>query len=306
MKGAAAAVVAVVALVAVVVCVLLVGTGLGWWSGAPSSGATGERLAVRTSLDPNPSFFGDELAAEVAVDLDTRTVDPKSVQVDPGFVPFSETVAPVVSRSRAGHEETIVYRYTIQCVSDGCLPGAKPRQIQLPPVVVTAAGGARKARALGRWQPVTVVSRLTPADVSASGNRFRRPGVMPRPVFAVSPRPLATALTVLAALLALGALVLLGFEAARLLERRRARTRREPTPLELALTYVREAATRDERDRRRAAGLLAETLAAEGEPSLAASAGDLAWSEATPSPARALALADEVEAERSPEEAQTA
>jgi hypothetical protein len=300
------AVAAVVAVVAVVVLVLLVGTGLGWWSSAPSTGATGARLAVRTSLDPNPSFFGDRLAAEVAVDLDTRTVDPRSVQVDPGFVPFAETEAPVVRRSRAGHEETVVYRYTIQCVSDGCLPGAKPRQIQLPPVVVTASAGTRKTRALGRWQPVTVVSRLTPADVSASGSRFRRPSTIPRAVFAVSPRPLGTALTVLAALLALGAAALLGFEAARLLERRRARTRRQATPLEVALAYVREAATRDPRDRRRAAGLLAETLAAQGEPSLAASAGDLAWSEATPSPARALALADEVEAEQGPEEAETA
>jgi hypothetical protein len=296
------AVAAVAGVAAVVVCVLLVGTGLGWWNGAPSSGATGARLAVRTSLDPNPSFFGDRLAAEVAVDLDTRSVDPKSVQVDPGFVPFSETESPVVSRSRTGHEETIVYRYTIQCVTDGCLPGVKPRRIQLPPVVVTASAGARKARALGRWQPVTVVSRLTPADVSASGNRFRRPSTMPPAVFSVSPRPLATVLTVLAALLALAAVALLGLEVARLLERRRAGARREPTPLELALTYVREAATRDARDRRRAAGLLAETLAAEGEPSLAASAGDLAWSEATPSAARALALADEVEADRAPEE----
>ena len=119
---------------------------------------------------------------------------------------------------------------------------------------------------------------------------------MPPPSYSVSPGTLAEALTVAAGLLALGALALLGFELVRLVERRRRRALVVLTPLEAALAYTREAARRpDAADRRKALALLAETLDSEGAPTLADTAGDVAWSEDPPSPDRALELADEVE-----------
>jgi hypothetical protein len=60
--------------------------------------------------------------------------------------------------------------------------------------------------------------------------------------------------------------------------------------------YAREAAGRESpADRRKALGLLAETLADEGEPELAASAEDVAWAETPPSPADTLSVVEEVE-----------
>jgi hypothetical protein len=284
------------AVAGVAILVLVAVTGLGWWSGAPAGGAPSSALEVRTSFEPNPSFFGDPVVAQVAVQRDTRVVAARSLRVDASFAPYVETAPPAVSRSRAGSAETTLYRYTIQCVTDGCLPLGKPRTVQFPPVVVTASAGTRSVKATGRWAPMLVTSRLTAADVAASAGRFRRPATMPRPVYAVSPGPLAGALTAAAVILALAALALLGVELTRLAARRRRDRAAELTQLEVALAYVREAASRDDAaDRRKAVGLLAETLAVEGRGGLAASADDVAWSEVPPSQARTLRLADEVE-----------
>jgi len=80
-------------------------------------------------------------------------------------------------------------------------------------------------------------------------------------------------------------------------ERRRRSRQAELTPLELAVLHARQSASRlDPADRRKAVGALAEALAADGRTGLADFAGDLAWSEAPPTPARTLTLVDEVEA----------
>ncbi len=284
------------AVAGVAILVLIAVTGLGWWSGTPAGGVPSLALEVRTSLKPNPSFFGDPVVAQVAVQRDTRVVAARSLRVDASFAPYVETAPPVVSRSTAGSAETTLYRYTIQCVTDDCLPLGKPRTVQFPPVVVTASARTRSVKASGRWPPMLVTSRLTAADVAASGGRFRRLATMPRPVYAVSPGLLAGALTAAAVVLALAALALLGLELSRLAGRRRRDAAAELTQLEVALAYVREAASREDvADRRKAVGLLAETLAVEGHGGLAASADDVAWSEVPPSPARTLTLADEVE-----------
>jgi hypothetical protein len=71
------------------------------------------------------------------------------------------------------------------------------------------------------------------------------------------------------------------------------------TPLEAALLYLRQAAGRpDPADRRKALELLATVLEDDGVPALAGTAGDVAWAEEPPSPARVVELADEVETVR--------
>ena len=143
------------------------------------------------------------------------------------------------------------------------------------------------------WPPVTVASRLGKSDVQGSTPHFRHTAPLPSPVYGASPTGLALALTIVAGILGVVAAGLLGFELAALLSRRRA-SAIAPTALESALAFVRDAASRrDAADRRKALGLLAETLAAEGNPTVAEAAEQGAWAEAPPSSERAVEVADE-------------
>ncbi len=85
-------------------------------------------IVVLTSLDPDPTFFGDPVVATVTVTLDTGTIEAGSVAVNPSFDPYAVTGLPHETTSRSGPDETIVYRYTLLCVTDGCVPGKTPRR----------------------------------------------------------------------------------------------------------------------------------------------------------------------------------
>jgi hypothetical protein len=290
--GAAAVVAAVV--------LLLVAVGLGWIGGSSTAGAPATPLAAKTTMTQRPVFFGDPVTADVEVQIDRDTVDPASVRVSPRFEPFVPTGAPEVREDRVGRRETIRYRYTIQCLSDTCLPQRKePLVVQLPPVAVTAAGGGHVLRATATWPVTAILSRLQKKDIGSYQPHFRRPAAVPPPRYAISPSRTADVLTAIGALLALVALGVLAGELARLLQRRRLARAVRRTPLEEALAYTRDAASRpDPADRRKALELLARTLDAEGDPALADETADVAWSEEAPTPERALELADEVEGTR--------
>jgi hypothetical protein len=274
---------------------LIVGTGLGWLnSGQPAATPPASPLSVKVSLAPHPAFFGDVLAAEIDVQIDPSVVSETSIRLTPSFAPYVETAPPRVSRSGGGRRALLSYHYSLQCVSDTCLPLEKPFVLKLTPVTVTARSGAQSLRATAPWPVSFIASRLSAADIATT--HFRRATSMPPVSYAVSPSGLADALTAAAALLAITALGLIGFELIRLVERRRARALATLSPLAAALAYTREAAgRRDPADRRKALGLLAETLDGAGASELAGTAGDVAWSEEPPTPDRALALADEVE-----------
>ena len=287
---------AVAAAVAVVAIVLVVGTALGWWNGTPTGGgAPTTPLAAQTALDPNPAFYGDPVTASVHVQYDPKVVSAASIRVDTSFAPYVETEPPAVSSTRTGGTASAVYRYTIQCLTDGCLPLGKPARLRFPAAVVRAGTGAQTAKATAPWRPLYVTSRLSAADVTA-GQHFHRPSTLLPPEYAVSPGLTAGLLTLAAAILAVAAFVLVGLEVRRVLARRRARAAGRLGRREIALAYARDAAARtDAADRRKALGLLAETLADEGEPALAASAEDVAWAEEEPSAERTLAVVDDVE-----------
>jgi len=291
--GAAAVVTAVV--------LLLVAVGLGWiGGGSTTAGAPGTPLAVKTTLTPRPVFFGDPVTADVDVQIDKGAVDPASVRVSPAFDPFVPTGAPQVRENRVGRRETIRYRYTLQCLSDTCLPQRKdPLVIQLPPVAVTAAGGGRALRTTATWPVTAILSRLQKKDLGSYQPHFRRPAAVPPPRYAISPSRTADVLTAIGAVLALVALGVLAGELARLLQRRRLAKAVRRTPLEEAVAYTRDAASRpDPADRRKALELLARTLESEGDPALADATADVAWSEEAPTPEQALELANEVESTR--------
>ena len=275
--------------------VLIVGTGLGWWNAKPSGAAPpAQRIAASTSLEPHPAFYGDALTAEIEVVIDRDAVSATSVRVTPSFAPYVQTGPPAVIDTTAGRQETLRYRYAIQCVSDACLPLAKPFALKLPAVTVVAKAGAEQLTATAEWPTTFIASRLTAKDVATT--HFRWAKTAPPPAYAVSPGPLAGLLTIAAGLLGVVSLALIAFELVRLVERRRQRALVVLTPLEAALAYTRDAARRpDPADRRKALGLLAATLGSEGVATLADTAGDVAWSEEPPTPDRAIELADEVE-----------
>ena len=253
-------------------------------------------LVVQTALQPNPTFFGDLLVAEVTVDFDARSIAARSIVVSPDFAPYLTVGASQVGTSRVGDEATAVYRYTLQCTNDGCLPAGSVRQVRFPPVIVSAALAGGRVRTTEPWPALVVATRLSKAELAGATPSFRSASTMPPPDYTVSPDLVAALLVGLGVLLALAAFALLGVELLGARRDRRRRSARALSPLEAAIAYTRQAADRaDPTDRRKAIGLLARTLAAEGHDSLAASTTSVAWSDMPPSPASARTLADEAE-----------
>jgi hypothetical protein len=279
-----AAIVALLAGAAVVAIVVV--TALGGFSNGPQAPAPTAPLAVQTSLVARTIAFGDLAVAEVSVAFDPRVVAARSIRVEPSFGAFVQTAAAVVQRTRSGNTATIVYRFPLQCVTDGCVPRGRSLAVALPPVVVTAAAGSRRLVSTRRWPTLVVASRLG-KEPTASVPAFRR-AALPPVRYGASP-VLADLLTAAAGLLAAAAAVLAALEFAAFARRRRG-NRVLRTPLAVAVAYVRQAAARpDPADRRKALALLARTLAREGEPARAAAAGDVAWAEEAPSGDRTLA-----------------
>jgi hypothetical protein len=257
------------------------------WSSPP------RQLALRTSVDPATSFFGDEITADVAVDL--RAASHAKLRVEPDFGPFAQIGPPRIERSGAAGDVTVHYLYRLQCVSADCLPGKKPRKLRFPAVDASATVGSTVLRARATWAPLFISSRLTPADLARSTPRFRRPAEAP-PIAFGTPAALPDLLAGAAALLAVVALGLLGFETRRRRRARRVWALANRTPLEVAIAYTRQAAGRpDPADRRKALGMLARALADGRQSELAFTTGDSAWGEEPPSPGRALELADKAE-----------
>ena len=252
---------------------------------AYAGSAAGAPLRVVASLDPGAVLYGDPVTAEVEVDYEPQTVEPASIRVQPSFIPYVVSSAPVVQHVRAG---VVRFRYSLLCVTDGCLPTKGPRLLQLERVTVTGLAGTRTVTAAASWPTLRISSRLAASDVSG-GVRFRNPATPPSPEYRVAPGPLSAGLIAAAALCVLVGTALAGRELARLFPR--SRTRRL-SPLELAIAYVRDSARRSDSDRRRALELLAEAVGNQGEPAAAAAAAETAWSKPPPTPAGATELAD--------------
>jgi hypothetical protein len=260
---------------------------------APGWGGTSQHLGLRTAVEPTKSFFGDEITADVAVDLGSAPA--AKLRVEPDFSPFAQIGLPRIERNRVGGAEIVHYRYRLQCVSADCLPGKKPRELRFAAVDVSATVGSKVLKVRATWAPLFVASRLTPADLARSTPHFRRPSTAP-PVTFGAPSALVGLLTGVGALLAVAALGMLAFEARRWKRARRVWALANRTPLEVAIAYTRQAARRrDPADRRKALGLLATALADGRQSELALTTGDAAWGEEPPSPSRTLELADKAE-----------
>jgi hypothetical protein len=263
----------------------IVCTGLGCSADGAFAGSAGTPLRVVASLHPAGVLYGDPVTAEVEVEYEPQTIEPASIRVQPSFMPYVATAAPVVQQVRAG---VVRYRYSLLCVTDGCLPAKGSRVVQLERVTVSGLAGARAVTAAGSWPTLRVSSRLAGSDLSGRIH-FRNSTTPPNPAYRLAPGPLSGGLIGAAVLCVLFALALVG----RGLARRSSRSReRRLSPLELAIEYVRDSAGRNNPDRRRALELLAEAVDAGGEPTLAAAAAERAWAKPPPTPAVAAELAD--------------
>jgi hypothetical protein len=243
-------------------------------------------LQVVASLHPATVRYGDPVTAEVEVDYDARTVAPSSIRAEPSFVPYVVTSAPVVQRPRSG---VVRYRYSLLCVTAGCLPTNGSRRVRLEALSVTGLAGNRTVHAVAEWPVLRVSTRLAASDLTGRV-RFRTPRTPPSPAYRLEPRALAGGLIAAAGLCTLVALAL-GWSVLARIRRRPAVDRR--SPLEVAISYVRDSTRRTEPDRRRALELLAEAVDASGEAGLSAAAADTAWSKPPPTAAVAAELADE-------------
>lgn len=249
---------------------------------AGASGAEPMPFVVSAGFSPASIHYGDPVTAVVEVRFDPKRLDRSSISAAPSFTPFVLVAKPVVEDARPG---LLRIRYSLLCVTEGCLPAHASKLIRLKPFRVTAGGRSASTS----WQPLRVVSRLRPSDLRGEAP-FRSPAAPPPPRYRVGPGALATGLIVAAVLCALAAI---GLAAAALRRRRRRPVTRRVSPLELAIAYVRDATGRPAPDRRRALELLSEAV----DDDLAADAADAAWSRIPPTPTGAGALADRAEAQ---------
>ncbi len=227
--------------------------------------------------------------------MNRRQLDPDTVRLEADFAPFSLVGRPRESRSDSGQTTSIDARYTLQCLVEACLP--KPGGIVLPKLLVhTRPSSDQQVTYNHSWPRVDVVSRVDSAAAATDPPPWRQQVALPAVSYRLAPGSLATALTLAAVLLALGAFALLGRELAR--RRRRLVDRaRYRSALARALDLARASTARGPDDRRKALALLARVLAFDpnGGRRLAPSAARLAWGRTEPSAAGLEKLVDEIE-----------
>ena len=229
-----------------------------------------------------PVHIGEPFVVTVEARLSDAVVASSVViDLDPG--PFATLDAPRATTSAIDGVTVVRSTQTLACLDVGCVPGSVPRVVRLPRARVgaTLRSGGRSS-AFGTRVGVTVSPRVPASAVGAATPPFRRQMTIPPPSFRASPRLLGAALWACAALLVLGAALVVE------VERRRRHPARPPETvdeLERAVRLARESASRGADDRRRAVGLLARVLGRRAARASAAEATRLAWSRPQPTAA---------------------
>lgn len=273
-----------VALVAASLAALAVGV-------APAVAATPFR--VTTAVSPRFIYFADTVTARVTVIADRRQVDPASLRVSPAFGDWDQVAPTRTASTSAGPFVRRSWSYDIACLQTTCLPDRSAMTVHLPRVTVSAKRADGTQIVVGQaWPALSVAPRFRPAAAGATP-AFDLDRRLPAATYRADPTRLAFGLDVAAALLA----VLAAWIVVREILRRRTARSHEVSPLARALSVVRQAKTRPTDDRRRAAGLLSRTLAADGndDESLSTVASRVAWSAGEPVPDRLEELARMVE-----------
>ena len=239
---------------------------------------------IDTRVDPANARFGDSVGYVVTATVDESLVD--SARIVNDVAPFTRVAPAAEERSVANGVGHIRVSESIACLSAACLEGRRGGAVTLPRARVSAGGEVAVAPRV----EVGVGWRVSAAAVKASDPAFPRPERLTGPTYRISPSVAETLLALIGiGLLAVGVTVLTAP-----LRRSRADARRVVAvdQRERAVRLLRESATRDADDRRRAASLASRIV---GEPELARTAAGVAWSRPEPRPPDATTLADRVE-----------
>ena len=281
--------VAIGAVVAAVVLAIVL--ALGWFRGGSGPAPT-QPLSVTAALATPALSFGDPLAARVEVLAHAKQVDVGSLRVRPRFAPWR-----IVSETRERHSGAgtlLVYHWTLECLSQACLPGRTLAERRfLPALISYRSPTGRTVRRVVQWPTYRVVTRLTSPDIGDPTEHLAADTSLPPATYRIAPGTLQALLAALAALLVVAAGVLVWFALPR---RKRARGPELPA-LQRALQLVRASTSNGyPAHRRQALGRLARELSADGQQDLAQAAVRLAWSSHPPSREATSDFADRVEA----------
>lgn len=287
------------AAVAVVLLAAVVGL-VAWktWDGAGGPGLGEEPIIGTALLEPEQHLFGDPVRARVEIIVDTKRVDPGSVEVGANFAPYRELRPVQRSTSENGSTARLRYDYLLGCLVARCLPKGSGR-VELGGVAVnyTRRGSTAPDAATIEWVPIRAAGRIDPNELEQAALRSDLRD-LPPPSYSVSPRTVEILALVLAALFAVGAaiLILRLLPLDRLATRLGARFVDKRSSLEQALALVRESsASGSTEEGRRALERLAVELRRTSNPALARDASRLAWSSRTPLATGVDPLSDEVE-----------
>lgn len=282
-----------------VAAAIMLGTGGGDDAPAAAVEPPADLITAEPSITPVRALFGDRVVAEIVITVDNRRVDPSSVLVGPRFAPFDRIGNPEITTVEAGATTILRYRFQLQCVSRGCLPGGDAREIELPAVELEwlLVDPVDEGRTTFRWPIVVVASR---ADAAFRENGLPQISSLQAPPVSYERSPSTLRWLTLA-----GAAVLLclvgGGVAWFLLRRGRTEQAVEEVAtrltLDAALDGVEDAAASgDARARRAALGRLAELPDVGALDGVAPRVRALAWSRDEP-PADAMrALVAEIRA----------
>ncbi len=282
-----------------VAAAIALGTGGGGEAPAAAVEPPADLVIAEPSITPTHALFGDPVVAEIAITVDNRRVDPNSVLVGPRFAPFDRIGNPEITMVEAGETTILTYRFLLQCISRGCLPGGDSREIELPAVELEwlLVDPPNQGRTTFRWPTVVVASRVDPA--------LRESGLPQISSLQAPPVSYERSPSTLRGLMLAGAAVLIclvgGGVAWFLLRRRRSAQAVEaaatPFTLDDALAGVEDAAASgDVRTRRTALGRLAERPEVGALDGVASRARALAWSRDEPPTEAMRALAEEIRA----------
>jgi hypothetical protein len=277
--------------VVVLAVALAVVLALGWFRGGTGPEPT-QPLSATTALGNPALSFGDALAARVEVLVDPKQVDVGSLRIRPRFAPWR--IVSETTERHSGAGTLLLYRYTLDCLSQACLPGRTLAERRFLPVLISyrSPSGRTIHRAV-EWPTYRVATRLTTPDIGDPTLHLSADTSLPPVTYRISPGTLQPLLAALAALLVLTAGVFVWFA----LPRRRRSSGPEPPPLQRALQLVRASTSNGyPAERRQALGRLARELRADGRRDLAHAAVRLAWSSAPPSREATSDFADRVEA----------
>ncbi len=277
-------------LVGAVLVALAVVLALTWLSGGSSSTPPAHPITASASLSRQSLSFGDPLAARVDVVVDPAVIDPASVDVEPRFAPYR--VVGTSRRVHSGRGVLISFRYSLECLTEGCVTESLAERRFLPARIAYRTTGGQLDRQVLQWPPYRLVSRLTSADKNDPTAHLRVDDSLPPVSFRLGPGTLQALLAAAAGALVLAATVLVAL----MLPRRRARRGAQASPLEQALALVRASCSNGyPAERRKALGRLARELSSSGRADLAQAAFWLAWSAQPPSAEVAARFANDVE-----------